>query len=65
MLNSDTKFHRDLINYCPYIIKNTSAMNKYAKQMRGYNNVRINFKKDEEQTTTGGGTGQETFEYLH
>ena len=43
-LQGDTKFHRDIPTYCPYLIKTTSIQNVHAKQMRGYSNIIIKMK---------------------
>lgn len=44
-MQSEMKFHRDLDKYANFIIKNTSALNRYGKQMRGYSGAMLNIKK--------------------
>jgi len=48
-MQSDIKFHRDIERYAPYAIKNTSALNKLAKQMRGYSGVRIDMSGTDDE----------------
>ena len=48
-LLSETKFHRDIEKYAIYAIKNTSSLNKYAKQMRGYSGIKIDMSGTDDE----------------
>lgn len=49
-VESQQAFCRNLLRYATYITANTSAVNRLAKQMRGYSNVAIRDKSSEQDS---------------